>query len=167
VSSWLHVTVSYVTKRVGTLAACTLGLAAIGRTQSAPPRAALSDFFKPGVVLQDRNNDGVVDFVNARLALAERPSAAETAAAADPLAGDWSCEDALTGHTSRYSFQNNGVLSIATSDGQLLDFKYERELRTLKLTDATAARAFAIEELTTRKMILNLGAGGQRVVCKR
>src|SRR5262249_7889940 len=40
-------------------------------------------FFKPGVVLQDRNGDGVVDFINARIALAPEPSDAELAAAAD------------------------------------------------------------------------------------
>src|SRR5262249_34675123 len=35
---------------------------------------------------QDRNADGVVDFVDARIVLAERPSAAEVAAAADVAA---------------------------------------------------------------------------------
>src|SRR5215510_8461726 len=56
---------------------------AVGRTQTAPARVALADFFKPGVVLQDRNGDGVVDFINARIALAPEPSDAELAAAAD------------------------------------------------------------------------------------
>src|SRR5262249_31579467 len=45
--------------------------------------ASLSSFFKPGAALQDRNGDGVIDFVDARIVLAERPSAAEVAAAAD------------------------------------------------------------------------------------
>ncbi|HMF96978.1 MAG TPA: M14 family metallopeptidase [Vicinamibacterales bacterium] len=45
--------------------------------------ASLSVFFKPGAAFQDRNGDGVVDFVDARIVLAERPSAAEVAAAAD------------------------------------------------------------------------------------
>jgi Zinc carboxypeptidase len=58
---------------------------AIGQTQapSAPARVALGDFFKPGVVFQDRNNDGVVDFVNARLVLAPQSAAGDLAAAAD------------------------------------------------------------------------------------
>ena len=84
-----------------------------------------------------------------------------------PLAGEWSCEDALTGHSSKYNFQQNGGLSMATSNGQLLDFKYELEGGALKVTDATASRVFALEELTARKMILNLGGPGQRVVCRR
>ncbi|HEY6214050.1 MAG TPA: M14 family metallopeptidase [Vicinamibacterales bacterium] len=61
---------------------------AIGRTQNAPvPSAAsLSDFFKPGLVFQDRNGDGVVDFVDARVVLPETPTAGELAAAADVAA---------------------------------------------------------------------------------
>src|SRR5439155_17449128 len=55
---------------------------AVGRTQSASPATALSDFFKPGVVFQDRNHDGAVDFVNARIVLPEEPTAGELAAAA-------------------------------------------------------------------------------------
>ena len=58
---------------------------AVGRTQRAPAFRpdALSKFFKPGIVFQDRNNDGVVDFVNARIVLADHPSSGEIAAAAD------------------------------------------------------------------------------------
>jgi hypothetical protein len=84
-----------------------------------------------------------------------------------PLAGVWSCEDALTGHTSKYTFQQDGSLTMATSNGQLLDFKYELEGTALKVTDSAAARVFSVEELAARKMILNLGGAGQRVVCKR
>src|SRR6266851_3206594 len=50
---------------------------------SSPAPAALSDFFKPGIVLQDRNADGVIDFVDVRVVLAPRPSAGELSAAAD------------------------------------------------------------------------------------
>ena len=88
-------------------------------------------------------------------------------ASTSPVAGEWSCEDALTGHTSKYTFQPNGSLAMATSNGQSLDFKYELEGSALKVTDAMTARVFAIEELTARKMILNLGSAGQRVVCRR
>jgi zinc carboxypeptidase len=66
----------------------TLALAAVG--QGAPgdavSPASLSTFFTPGAALQDRNGDGVVDFVDARIVLPERPSAAELAAAADVAA---------------------------------------------------------------------------------
>src|SRR6185369_13806259 len=57
---------------------------AVGRTAPADTAAAsLSEFFLPGVVFQDRNGDGAIDFVDARLVLGERPSSAELAAAAD------------------------------------------------------------------------------------
>jgi hypothetical protein len=55
----------------------------VGHTQSAPARVALGDFFKPGVVFQDRNSDGVVDYANARLVLSPQATAGERAAAAD------------------------------------------------------------------------------------
>ncbi|HEV3139043.1 MAG TPA: hypothetical protein VGY57_00935, partial [Vicinamibacterales bacterium] len=65
-----------------------LASGAVGRTQTAPVPAAasLSDFFKPGVVFQDRNGDGVVDFVDARIVLPPQPNAGELAAAADVAA---------------------------------------------------------------------------------
>src|SRR5438067_12775024 len=46
----------------------------------------LSAFFRPGVVFLDTNEDGAVDFVNARIVLPVHPSAAELAAAADVAA---------------------------------------------------------------------------------
>ncbi len=70
-------------KRVLILLAVTAVSGAIGHTQAAPARVALSDFFKPGLVFQDRNGDSLVDFVNARVALAEQPTAGELSAAAD------------------------------------------------------------------------------------
>jgi len=60
---------------------------AIGRTAPADTAPlSLSELFKPGVVFQDRNGDGVVDFVDARIVLPEQPTAAELAAAADVAA---------------------------------------------------------------------------------
>src|SRR5436190_2477981 len=49
--------------------------------QSAP--FTFSDFFRAGTVFQDRNGDGAIDFVEARLVLPEKPTAAESVAAAD------------------------------------------------------------------------------------
>ena len=86
---------------------------------------------------------------------------------ASPVMGEWSCADAITGRTSRYNFQQNGALSITASDGQVLDYKYELDGKALKVTDPKQTSTFPIEELVARKMILNTGAGGQRVVCTR
>src|SRR5712692_9440383 len=57
------------------------------QTQQAPSRHVdLAALFTPGDVLQDRNGDGVVDFVNARIVLGEKPGAADVSAAADVAA---------------------------------------------------------------------------------
>ena len=61
-----------------------IGSTPIGRSAPADiAPLALSEFFKTGVVFQDRNGDGVIDYVTARIALAPTPTAAEVAAAAD------------------------------------------------------------------------------------
>ena len=63
-----------------------LVVAATAVTRTAPgdtAPASLSDFFTPGVVFQDRNGDGTIDFVDARIVVPEQPSSAELAAAAD------------------------------------------------------------------------------------
>ena len=71
-------------KRVLVLLLVVGGAGAIGRTAPAESAvASLSELFKPGVVLQDRNGDGAIDFVDARLVLPEQPSSAELAAASD------------------------------------------------------------------------------------
>jgi len=81
--------------------------------------------------------------------------------------GEWSCTDAISGRTSRYNFQQNGALSIASSEGEVVALKYEVSGKVLTLTDPKQVSTLAIEELVARKMILNTGAGGQRVVCTR
>ena len=86
---------------------------------------------------------------------------------ANPLLGEWSCTDAISGRTSKYNFQQDGVLSIAASDGQALALKYEVSGKVLTLTDPKQVSTLAIEELVARKMILNTGAEGRRLVCKR
>src|SRR5262245_14803050 len=73
-------------KRISVLILVVLA-GAVGRTAPADTAAAsLSEFFAPGIVFQDRNGDGAIDFVDARLVLAEQPSSAELAAAADVAA---------------------------------------------------------------------------------
>jgi hypothetical protein len=65
---------------------CPLSGAGQQRTEAPPTIAALSDVFKPGVVFQDRNGDGTIDFVDVRIVLPEQPSAGELAAASDVAA---------------------------------------------------------------------------------
>jgi hypothetical protein len=83
------------------------------------------------------------------------------------VSGEWSCSDAISGRTSRYNFQQDGVLRIASSDGQISDFKYELAGKVLTLKDPQKVSALAVEELVAGKMILNTGAEGRRLVCRR
>src|SRR5205814_2326032 len=46
---------------------------AFGRSETSPAAPSLSDFFKPGVALLDTNDDGAIDFVDARIVLPDRP----------------------------------------------------------------------------------------------
>jgi curved DNA-binding protein CbpA len=88
-------------------------------------------------------------------------------APASPVAGEWSCTDAISGHDSKYNFQQNGVLRIVTNEGQASEAKYELSGKELTVTDDKQVGTYTVEELVARKMILNAGAGGRRVVCKR
>lgn len=74
-------------KRFGLLVIIVSAAGAIGRTAPAEiAPASLADLFKPGVVLQDRNGDGTIDFVSARIVLPARPTSAEIAAASNVAA---------------------------------------------------------------------------------
>ena len=71
-------------KTVTVLIVVLVGAGGIGRTAPAETGAlSLSELFKSGVVFQDRNGDGAIDFVDVRLVLPEQPSAGELAAASD------------------------------------------------------------------------------------
>src|SRR6185369_14148466 len=67
------------------VAAMTLGAfhSSVKTEQAAASSIDLTTLFAPGGVLQDRNGDNIVDFVNARLVLRERPGAADVSAASD------------------------------------------------------------------------------------
>ena len=56
------------------------------RADTASPSIGLSDLFKPGIILQDRNGDAAIDFVDVRIVLQQHPSDGELAAAADVAA---------------------------------------------------------------------------------
>src|SRR5712692_8525591 len=47
------------------------------------PSANLADLFAPGGLLQDRNGDGVIDYVNVRIVLGPAASASDVSAASD------------------------------------------------------------------------------------
>ncbi len=68
-------------------ASLAVGLGTVGVGQPAAPTPPdLAAVWRPGPILQDRNEDGVVDFVNACLILGESPSEDDVAAASDVAA---------------------------------------------------------------------------------
>ena len=82
------------------IAVCPLS-GAVQRGDTSPVAAALADFFKPGVVFQDRNKDGAIDFIDARIVLPDAPTSGELAAAADiaaRLGYETSAMNLPTGH---------------------------------------------------------------------
>ncbi len=88
---------------------------------------ALADLFKPGPVFQDRNGDGVIDFIDARLALPDKPTAAEVAAAADIAA--------------RLGFETTAInLPISRSEGTPV-FVGTRALAAAKITPESIGAA--------------------------
>ncbi|MEQ1880293.1 MAG: hypothetical protein ABL878_04905 [Burkholderiales bacterium] len=80
--------------------------------------------------------------------------------------GQWSCMDPISGRSERYDFQPDASLVIESADGPR-SFKYDKTGSVLTLTDPKQSRLFKIEESTSRKMILNTGAEGRRLVCTR
>jgi Zinc carboxypeptidase len=62
---------------------CVCALALFAPHAAAQEPRGVEDIFSPGFILQDRNGDGVIDFVDAQLELPESPSAAIVAAASE------------------------------------------------------------------------------------
>ncbi|HVY05292.1 MAG TPA: hypothetical protein VHB46_04900 [Burkholderiales bacterium] len=85
---------------------------------------------------------------------------------ADPVLGDWACTDAISGRNSKYSFREHGVLSVTSTEGAG-EYRFELAGKTLTLADTSKTSILTAEELSARKMILNTGADGRRIVCKR
>jgi len=105
--------------------------------------AALGDLFKPGGALQDRNGDGAIDFVDARIVLADEPTAGERAAAADvaarlgyetsamnlPLTGAGGGDEALSIYIGAKALAQTGaaadaigVAALKAGDGAVASF---------------------------------------------
>jgi hypothetical protein len=86
--------------------------------------------------------------------------------AAEPVMGNWDCADAISGRTTKYSFRPGGALTEASAEG-VAEYKYEFSGRTLTIDESGKTSTLAAEELGARKMILNTGSAGRRIVCKR
>ena len=136
-------------------------------TPPPPPNQIASQTIEPAPEpVQPDSEPAAVPADPKNAALPAAPALPPADLPANPVLGAWSCTDAISGRTSKYNFQPDGVLSIALSDGQVLALKYEVSGKVLTLTDPKQVTTLAIEELVAGKMILNTGAEGRRLVCK-
>ncbi len=67
-------------------AALLLVVLGTGATAQEPETSGLEAVFSPGLILQDRNGDGVIDFIDAAIVVGESPTVGDIAAAADVAA---------------------------------------------------------------------------------
>ena len=86
--------------------------------------------------------------------------------AAEPVMGNWDCADAISGRTTKYTFREGGALAVTSLEG-VAEYRYEFSGRTLTIDDSGKMSTLTAEELGARKMILNTGSAGRRIVCKR
>ncbi|MEO8004288.1 MAG: hypothetical protein ABI771_05245 [Betaproteobacteria bacterium] len=106
--------------------------------------------------------------VVAQSPVAAPPAPVQSAAdlAAEPVMGNWDCADAISGRTSKYAFREGGALAVTSPEG-VAEYKYEFAGRTLTIEESGKMTTLNAEELGARKMILNTGSAGRRIVCKR
>lgn len=150
---------------IGALVVILVGWWAFSGTVPMPPAAKPVAVKKPQPVAPAA--------VASRPVVAEAPVAAPPAPvqsaadlAAEPVMGNWDCADAISGRTTKYSFKEGGALAVASPEG-VAEYRYELSGRTLTIDDSGKTSTLTAEELGPRKMILNTGSAGRRIVCKR
>jgi hypothetical protein len=104
--------------------------------------------------------------VQAPVAAPAAPVQSAADLAAEPVMGNWDCADAISGRTTKYAFREGGALAVTSPEG-MAEYKYEFSGRTLTIDESGKTTTLNAEELGARKMILNTGAAGRRIVCKR
>jgi hypothetical protein len=83
------------------------------------------------------------------------------------ILGRWWCFGSISGRNGEYDYREDGTVAVAASDGVRFAGHYAVAGRSVRYNVGGRAFAFAIEGLTRDKMVLNIGAQGQRLVCDR
>jgi hypothetical protein len=83
------------------------------------------------------------------------------------ILGRWLCFGSISGRNGEYDYREDGTVAVAASDGVRFAGHYAVAGRSVRYNVGGRAFAFAIEGLTRDKMVLNIGAQGQRLVCDR
>lgn len=81
------------------------------------------------------------------------------------ILGPWTCRDWISGRTSRYTFEPDGTVSIAMSDGQVGTLSYRISGKTLQFSGGAQAMAAQVAELTRARMVLH--GREQSIACER
>jgi serine protease Do len=81
------------------------------------------------------------------------------------ILGPWTCRDWVSGRTSRYTFESDGTVSIAMSDGRVGTLTYRLSGKTLQFSGAAQTMAAQVAELTRARMVLH--GREQSIACER
>ncbi len=101
-----------------------------------------------------------------------RPSAVPASRTRDDspqrlVIGRWWCFGSISGRNGEYDYREDGTVTVAASDGVRFAGHYSVAGRSVRYNVGGKSFAFAIEALSREKMVLNIGAQGQRLVCDR
>jgi serine protease Do len=83
------------------------------------------------------------------------------------IAGRWLCFGSIPGRNGDYTFRDDGRVLVTTSEGTPIDGRYAASKRTLQFTGGTQRTTFNIESFSRTKMVWQLAATENRVVCDR
>ena len=132
---------------------CVFALSAslVGQEPAEPPLLTLGAVYDEGAVLQDRNGDGVIDFINVRFLLADPPGAADVAAAANVAA--------------RLGFESMGVDLPLTGEGASADAPIVAIGPAAAVRAGLSASALGLDDLTAGEGLVRVArAAGVPVI---
>ncbi len=116
--------------------------------------------------MQTRRASSVAPAPTARPAVVPAPRAPDDSPQRLIL-GRWWCFGSISGRNGEYHYREDGTVTVAASDGVSFAGHYVVAGRSVRYSVGGRSFAFTIEALRPDKMVLNIGAQGQRLVCDR
>jgi hypothetical protein len=81
--------------------------------------------------------------------------------------GTWSCGGADAARNGQYSYARDGGVTISSGDRKPVSGHYSVSGRAIEFIVPASIYSYTVEEITEKKMVLNTGEGGLRLVCER
>jgi hypothetical protein len=128
------------------------------------------NFALPADWIGEMRTRGASTAASSEVAGRPAPAAAQRAAADSPAAlivGTWVCFGSVSGRSGTYTYGANGAVTFVTNDGIRGSGNYAVAGRTVRYSLPGGSFAYAIEHLDAGRMVLNIGAAGQRLACER